>query len=96
MEHFEELSLEALKKVSGGKTAPINTGSDQNAGVWKDFEAIGVARANDSLENGTPVNILGAPVFHQAKGRNYVQIEYAKNGRAKKGWVAASIVGLPR
>ena len=96
MENYRELDLNELENVSGGKTAPINTGSDQNAGVWKEFETIATRKADDSLENGTPVNIIGAPTFHEGKGRNYVQIEYVKKGRAKKGWVAASIVGLKR
>lgn len=96
MNNYEELSLNEMEQISGGKVSHIRTGDDQNAGIWKKWDSIGSKRADDSLENGTAVNIVGAPKFHHAKGRNYVEIEYKKKGKTKKGWVAASIVGLKR
>ena len=36
-------------------------------------------------------------VYDAASGRNFVEINFTdKNGKARTGWVAASIVGLPR
>ena len=96
MNDYEELTLEEMERISGGATAPINTGDDQNAGIWRKWEYIGVRKANDSLKNGTMVNIIGAPKFHEGKRRNYVQIAYTNKGKMLKGWVAASIVGLKR
>ena len=96
MNDYEELSLNELEQVTGGKVAYISTGEDQNAGIWKKWDSIGIKKADDSLENGTAVNIVGTPRYHRAKGRNYVEIEYKKKGSKKKGWVAASIVGLKR
>lgn len=96
MSTFEELSLNDMEQVTGGATAPIQTGDDQHAGVWKSFEDIATKKASASLANGTVVNITGAPRYHEAKGRHYVQIEYLKKGVVKTGWVAASIVGLGR
>ena len=96
MSHFEELDMNELEQVTGGAQAPIQTGGDQPAGVWKNFEDIATKKASGSLVNGTVVNVVGAPRFNEAKGRNYVQIEYLKKGVVKTGWVAASIVGLGR
>jgi len=96
MANIEELNLDQLEQVSGGLTAPINTGDEQNAGVWRKWENIGVKRADDSLENGTTVNIIGAPKFHKGKGRHYVEIAYTTKSKMKTGWVASSIVGLTR
>ena len=39
MSNFEELSLNDMEQVTGGATAPIQTGDDQHAGVWKSFES---------------------------------------------------------
>jgi len=96
MSNYEELDLEQLEQISGGSTAPINTGDDQNAGIWARWESIGVRKADDSLKNGTMVHIIGAPRYHEGKHRNYVEIAYTHKGKMKKGWVAASIVGLKR
>lgn len=93
--NIKELSLDELETISGG-TAVINTGTSQNAGIWKKWESIASGKANDSLENGTKVEVIGKPRYNEAKGRNYVLITYLKKGVVKKGWIAASIVGLKR
>ena len=93
--NIKELSLNELETVSGG-SAVINTGSSQNAGIWKKWENIASGKASDSLENGFAVEIIGSPRYNEAKGRNYVMISYLKKGVLKKGWIAASIVGLKR
>ena len=38
MNDYEELTLEEMERISGGATAPINTGDDQNAGIWRKWE----------------------------------------------------------
>ena len=93
--YVKELSLDELEAVNGG-TAVINTGTSQNAGIWKKWENIASGKASDSLENGTKVEVMGSPRYNEAKGRNYVLISYLKKGLLKQGWVAASIVGLKR
>ena len=93
--NVKELSLCEMEAVSGG-TVAINTGTSQNAGIWKKWESIASGKANDSLENGTKVEVIGKPRYNEAKGRNYVLITYLKKGVIKKGWIAASIVGLKR
>ena len=93
--NVKELSLCEMEAVSG-VTVAINTGTSQNAGIWKKWESIASGKANDSLENGTKVEVIGKPRYNEAKGRNYVLITYLKKGVMKKGWIAASIVGLKR
>ena len=89
-----ELSDAELEAVTGGTS--VNTGSSSNAGVWKKFEDIASKKANYSVPNGTDVVILGAPQYNSAKGRNYVQVQFEYKGKTKKGWIAASIVGMGR
>ena len=91
---FVELTDAELEDVTGGKT--VNTGSDSNAGVWKKFEDIATRKASYSLPNGTKATVVGEPKYNKAKGRNYVQIQFTYKGSTKKGWIAASIVGLKR
>ena len=51
-----------------------------------------------ALPSGTVVDtVTDKPVYDSASGRNYVQINFTdKNGKTATGWIAASIVGLPR
>ena len=88
-----ELSLDELEGITGGNT--VNTGAG-NAGVWKKFEDIATQQARYSLPNGTDVAVIGAPQYNEAKGRNYVKIQFTRKGKPTKGWIAASIVGLGR
>lgn len=96
MNNYEELNLNELEQVSGGKIASIDTGNDQRAGIWTKWENIATRKADDTLENGTKVNTISALKYNETKERNYVQIAYTHKGKMKKGWVAASIVGLKR
>ena len=91
---IRELSIEEMENVTGGTN--IDTGMDSNAGVWKRFEDIATKKADYSLKNGTDVTIIGTPQFNNVKRRNYVEIQFKSKGKIKKGWVAASIVGLKR
>lgn len=91
---FRELSIDEMENVTGGTA--VDTGMAGNAGVWKRFEDIANKRADYSLENGTDVKILGDSRFNEVKKRNYVQIQFKSKGKFKKGWIAASIVGLKR
>lgn len=88
-----ELSLDELEGVTGGNI--VNTGAG-NAGVWKKFDEIATQQARYSLPNGTDVAVVSAPRYCEAKGRNYVQIQFAHKGKTQKGWIAASIVGMGR
>ena len=87
-----ELDLESMAKVSGGVGRTVNTGvSGLNAALRaeprKSSKQIG------SIPNGTQVELVSNQlVFDSEAGRNFVQVNY--NG--KVGWVASSLVGLPR
>ena len=51
-----------------------------------------------SLPSGTQVDtVTDKVVYDDASGRNFVEIRFTdKYGKPGTGWVAASIVGLPR
>lgn len=91
-----KLSMDALENVIGGVNRTINTGVDGlNAAI-----RIAPGKGNKqiaSLVNGTTVNTLTDPIYDQASGRNWVQIEFTdKYGQLQTGWVAASILGYRR
>ena len=87
-----ELDLESMAKATGGTGRTVNTGvSGLNAALRaeprKSSKQIG------SIPNGTKVELVSNQlVFDSEAGRNFVQVNY--NG--KVGWVASSLVGLPR
>lgn len=87
-----ELDLEAMAKVTGGVGRTVNTGvAGLNAALRaeprKSSKQIG------SIPNGTRIDtVTDQLVYDPEAGRNFVQVNY--NG--KIGWVASSIVGLPR
>ena len=97
MENRNELSLETMEQVTGGVQRVVNTGMDGvkaaiRSGASKDSQWIA------ALPSGTGVDtVTDKPVYDSASGRNYVQINFTdKNGKTATGWIAASIVGLPR
>ena len=92
---IQELNLDTLSQVTGGRKVTINTGCSDKAAIRRDH----CKGRNQiaALENGTVVNTISDPVFDPASGRNWVQIEFTdKNGNLRTGWVAASIVGMKR
>lgn len=94
MSNMEELSLDALEQVVGGVLKQVQTGTDQNAAIRDNPGGDNILA---SLPNGTYVNTISAPKYDQATGRNWVHVEYKDGrGRTKKGWIAASIIGMKR
>ena len=94
MSNMEELSLDALEQVVGGVLKQVQTGTDQNAAIR---DNPGGENILASLPNGTYVNTISAPFFDQATNRNWVQVQYKDaKGKTKKGWIAASIIGMKR
>ena len=92
-----ELGLDAMEQVTGGVLRTINTGiPGQNAAIRSGASVNAGWIA--SLPSGTQVDtVTDKVVFDSASGRNFVEIRFTdKNGSARTGWVAASIVGLPR
>ncbi len=92
MEEMRELRTEEMENVTGGVWRTVNTGiPDLNAalrsGPGKGYPQIG------SLPNGTRVDTVTDQVtYDPVARRNFVEVTV--NGQT--GWVAASIVGLPR
>ena len=92
MADMNELSLDEMSKVSGGTMRTVNTGvvglnAALRAEAKKDSKQIG------SLVNGSQVDVNDSTLtFDSESHRNFVYV--TSNG--KSGWVAASIVGLPR
>lgn len=87
-----ELNMNEMAKVNGGVGRTVNTGvSGLNAALRaepkKSSKQIG------SIPNGTRVDTVSDQlVYDPEAGRNFVQV----NWNGKTGWVAASILGLPR
>ena len=89
---MSELNLKQMEQVTGGVWRTVNTGvSGLNAALRN-----GPGKQNKqiaSLPNGTQVDtVTDEVVFDPISGRNFVEVTV--NGM--RGWVAASIVGLPR
>lgn len=89
---MNELCLHQMEQVTGGVWRTVNTGvSGLNAalriGPGKNTKQIA------SLPNGTQVDtVTDQVVFDSSSGRNFVEVTVD----GKRGWIAASIVGLPR
>ena len=87
-----ELDLESMAKVSGGVGRTVNTGvAGLNAALR--LEPRKSSTQIGSIPNGTRIDTVSDQlVYDPEAGRNFVQVNY--NG--KIGWVASSLVGLPR
>ena len=97
-EKVRELDLETMEQVTGGTTRIINTGTTDNAAIRRD-PWIEKKNWMCSLKNGTTVETLNDDklFFDPNSGRNFVQIKFTnKYGEEQTGYVAASLVGLPR
>ena len=87
-----ELNMNEMAKVNGGANHTVNTGvSGLNAALRaepkKSSKQIG------SIPNGTHVDtVTDQLVYDPVAGRHFVQV----NWNGKTGWVASSILGLPR
>ena len=97
MDNKTELGLDTMEQVTGGVLRTINTGiPGQNAAIRSGASVNAGWIA--SLPSGTQVDtVTDKVVYDAASGRNFVEINFTdKNGKARTGWVAASIVSLKR
>ena len=97
MTNKKELSLEAMEQVTGGVRRRVNTGIQDLNGVIRSGASKSSSKVT-SLPNGTIVDTVNDKlVYDPASQRNFVQVYYTDaKGRRCLGWIAASIVGLPR
>lgn len=92
MDKKNELSMNEMEQVTGGVWRTVNTGvPDLDAALRaeprKSSKQIG------HIPNGCQVDTLTDQLVYDPESRrNFVQVNY--NG--KIGWVASSIVGMPR
>ena len=93
MADYEELSLDAMEFVTGGRTATVNTGTTDSASIRN---APGDGKIIASLKSGTVVDTVGAPVYDAGTDRNWIQIKFNHKGKTLTGWISAAIVGLKR
>ena len=84
--------MEEMKQVSGGVWRTVNTGvSGMKAAIR--LEARKSSKQISSVSNGTSVDtVTDQLVYDPESGRNFVQV----NVNGKTGWIAASIIGMPR
>ena len=95
---MQELDLNTMAQISGGVQRLVNTGTTDNAAI-RSAPTQGRKNQIASLPNGSLVDTLNESFLSRdpVSGRNYVEIRFTdKNGRVRTGWIAASIVGLPR
>ena len=96
MDHGTELNLDQMEQVNGGVYRTINTGTSDKAQI-RTGPGTGYGRLV-SLVNGTVVDTVSDQlVWDEESRRNFVEVTFtSKDGKRKKGWIAASLVGLPR
>ena len=94
---MEELSLDALEQVAGGVQRTVDTGIPGVSAAIRNGAST-EAKWIAALPTGSVVDtVTDKLVFDEVSGRNFVEITFTdKNGKPARGWVAASIVGLPR
>ena len=92
MEGRRELSMNEAEQVTGGVWRTVDTGIAGLDAALRAEPRKGSRQINH-LANGTQVyTISDELVYDPETGRNFVQVTI--NGQT--GWIAASIVGLPR
>jgi len=93
MDNIRELKPDEMEQVTGGVWRTVNTGVSGLNAALRDGPSKKGTKQIDSLPNGTQVDtVTDQTVYDPASGRNYVEVRV--NG--KQGWIAASIIGLPR
>ena len=92
MSNQKELNLNEMEQVTGGVWHTVNTGvADLNAAFRA--EAKKSSKQIGSIPNGTQVDTVSDELFWDPVAkRHFVKVNY--NG--KVGYVASSILGLPR
>ena len=94
---MDELNLDVMAQVTGGVKRTINTGIQGKSAAIRSGASTSASWIA-GLPNGTEVDtVTDELVRDRVSGRNFVEIDFIdKNGNQARGWVAASIVGLPR
>lgn len=89
---LNELKIDELEQVTGGVWRTVNTGvAGLDAAVRA--EPRKSSRQIGHIANGTQIDTTGDNTeYDPESGRHFVQVTF--NG--KVGWIAASILGLPR
>ena len=91
--NMTELKMDELNQVSGGVLRTVNTGYPNLNAKLRNGPSISGTNQIASLPNGTVVDtVTDERVYDLASGRSFVQVTV--NGQT--GWIAASIIGLPR
>ena len=87
-----ELSMNEMEQVSGGTWHTVNTGVSGLDAALRE-KPCKKSRQIGHIPNGIEVDTVSDQLFYDSDScRHYVQVQY--NG--KTGWVASSILGMPR
>ena len=93
MDNIRELKPDEMEQVTGSVWRTVNTGVSGLNAALRDGPSKKGTKQIASLPNGTQVDtITDQVVYDPVSGRNFVEVTV--NG--KRGWIAASIIGLPR
>ena len=93
MENMQELSLEQMDQVSGGVQRTVNTGIPGLDAALR-AEARKKSKQIGHLPNGTVVDtVTDELVYDPDERRHFVKVKLS-NGQV--GWIASSILGMPR
>lgn len=92
-----ELTQDMLEDVTGGTRRTIRTGSNSKAQI-RTSPTTGEDNRLSSLANGTQVETVSDElIWDEASQRHFVRISFInKKGKRVYGYVASSLVGLPR
>ena len=87
-----ELNLDEMDRVNGGTWRTVNTGIAGLDAAFRESSSKG-SRQIGHIPNGTMVDTISDElVYDPVSNRHFVQV----NWNGKTGWIASSIVGLPR
>ena len=92
MDNKKELNMDEMNRVTGGTGRTVNTGVTGLDAALR-AEPRKSSKQIDHIVNGTVVDTVSDNLVYDPEAkRHFVQVNY--NG--KIGWVASSILGLPR
>ena len=92
MENKRELNMDELEQVTGGVWRTVDTGVAGLDAALR-AEPRKSSKQINHLANGTQVDtFMDTIVYDPESQRNFVQVTID----GKTGWIAASILGLPR
>ena len=93
MDNIRELKPDEMDQVTGGVWRTVNTGVSGLNAALRDGPSKKGTKQIASLPNGTQVDtVTDQVIYDPVSGRNFVEVTVS----GKRGWIAASIVGLPR